>query len=136
MISLNAANARVRRQKISEFAGSRFVGGIDVPQKFALPSEFCEEQFLFGICSDNEIWTVVSVNHLISSVGGQVSSFQLDTETRSIFEYFGFNGIEFSDFMRFPDGRNAWFCTPDLCALILNILLMLEAVPCGTRLSE
>ena len=93
-----------------------------------------DQQLLFGVYANEQKWTVLSVSYLFAMYGGAFSCLQLDLETRKIFEYF--SGNDFSANLHLEDGRKIWFKSEELCSLILNVMLMLEKVPCGTILEK
>lgn len=133
MITMSAVFARMKRQKIEEFAGSCFLHREDVVEKIPSLQAYGEQQFLFGIYS-SEKWTVLSVNYLYAAFKNSHAILRLDTETDKIFDYFSVEDNEFSSDIHLQDGRCIWMKSPELCQLVLNIMLMLKKVPCGTEL--
>ena len=132
MISLNAAHARVRRQKIEEFSGEYYIPPEAVLDVMPFLNEYKEQQFLFGIYESEQKWTVLSVNFLFSKNGNEISTLRLDTGTSEVFSFFQAN--DFASDIRLKGGRELWFMSQELSSLILNIMLMLQKVSCGTRL--
>ncbi len=133
MITLNAVHARMRRQKIEEFAGTNYVPGSDVLKKVPYLQKVAGEQFLFGIYCSEKKWTVLSVNYLYAAYDGQYSILRLDTETQTIFRYFS-DESDFCEHVSLKDGRRIWMKSPEFASLMLNLMMMLEKVPCGTAL--
>lgn len=134
MITLNVAYARINRQKIEEFSGENFVHRDEVVAKIPQLETYKDQQFLFGIYSSEKNWTALSVNYLYASCKGELSTLRLDTETDKIYDYFSVEEHDFSSEVYLKDGRCIWMKSPDLCSLVLNIMLMLKKVPCGTVL--
>lgn len=64
------------------------------------------------------------------------SFLQLDVDTRKLFRHLSVEENEFLSDIFLSDGRRIWMKLADLCPLILNVMLMLEKVPCGTLLDE
>ena len=60
MISLNVAMARVKRQRIEEFAHESYIKSEDIFDSIPFLQEFGEEQFLFGIFQSEIRWTAIS----------------------------------------------------------------------------
>lgn len=136
MITLNAAQARIKRQKIEQFAGSSFLPQSEILDRIPQLRNHAEQQFMFGIYDTKTRWTVLSVNFLFAAFGNKQSSLQLDVDTRKVFNHFSSGGNDFSSEFILPDGRQVWMKSAELCSLILNVMLMLEKVPCGTRLDD
>lgn len=136
MLTLNAAIARVKRQKIEEFAGESFVHRDEVVKKIPNLKGCQGQQFLFGIYYSEGYWTVLSVNYLYASFDGELATLRLDTEADKIYDYFGVEGNDFSSEIHLKDGRRFWMKSPELASLVLNIMMMLKNVPCGTVLKE
>jgi hypothetical protein len=93
-----------------------------------------DQQFLFGIYSSEKNWTVLSVNYLYASYRGELSTLRLDTEADKIYDYFSVEENDFSSDIYLKGGRCIWMKSPGLCSLVLNIMLMLKKIPCGTVL--
>lgn len=123
----------MRRQKIEEFAGTNYVPASDVLSKIPYLQEFADEQFLFGIYDSEQRWTVLSVNNLYAAYDGQYSILRLDKETQTFFRYFA-DESDFSEHAFLRDGRRIWMKSSELSSLMLNLMMMLEKVPCGTAL--
>lgn len=134
MITLNAACARIRRQKIEEHAGNSFLHPDDILKEIPYLAKYKDQQFLFGIYSSASRWTVISVNYLYAAYDGEMAIVRLDTETDKIYKYFSVNA--FSSEIHLTDGRRIWMKSPELSSLILNVLQMLQKVPCGTILEN
>ncbi len=134
MITLNVAYARMKRQKIEEFSGECFLHCDDVVEKIPRLQAYKDQQFLFGIYNSEKEWTALSVNFLYAAYEDELSTLRLDTETDKIFDYFSIEDNDFSSDIQLKDGRRIWMKSPDLASLVLNIMLMLKEVPCGTVL--
>ncbi|MGD8914071.1 MAG: hypothetical protein PVI97_15985 [Candidatus Thiodiazotropha sp.] len=132
MITLNAAYARIKRQKIEEFAGDCFLHRDDVIEKIPDLQAYKNQQFLFGIYYSETKWIVLSVNYLYAAYESDLTILRLDTETDKIYNYFKIN--DFSSDIHLKDGRRIWMKSPDLSSLVLNVMLMLQKIPCGTVL--
>ena len=133
MISLNFALARAERKGIEKFAGEHFLPRDSILEKIPYLRTHKDQQFLFGIYDSGEKWTVLSVCYLYASYDGQLATLRIDNETSSVFKYYREN--DFSDNANFDDGRQIWMGSPELSQQILNVMLMLEKIPCGTVLT-
>lgn len=132
MITLNAAYARMKRQKIEEFAGNHYLHRDDILSKIPKLRPVNDQQFLFGIYSSEEKWTVLSVNFIYACYDKKLSMLQLDIQTDQIYGYFSEN--DFAADVHLSDGRSFWLKSSDFSQLFLNIILMLKKVPCGVLL--
>ena len=134
MITLNVAYARMKRQKIEEFAGNCFLHRDNIVEKIPYLQAHKKQQFLFGIYNSETKWTVLSVNFLYAAYEDKITTLRLDTETDKIYNYFSIEENDFSSDICLKDGRCIWMKSQALSSLILNIMLMLEKIPCGTVL--
>jgi hypothetical protein len=134
MITLNVAYARIKRQKIEKFAGGCFLHRDDVIEKIPYLQAYNDQQFLFGIYNSEKKWTVLSVNYLYAVYENGLTTLRLDTETDKVYKYFSIEGNDFSSDLHLEDGRCIWMKSPELSSLILNVMLMLKKIPCGTVL--
>ncbi len=132
MITLHSVFARIERQKIKEFSGRYYLDKKDLINQIPYFQKVKDQQFLFGIYKSESIWTVISVNYLYSCYNSNISKIRLDNETKHVFEYFSNN--DFSSDLFLDNDRKIWLKSPDLSSLILNVMLMLEKIPCGTIL--
>jgi len=134
MMALSTVHARMKRKKIEEFAGNEYLHVDNIQEQIPCLKNHNEEQFLFGLYSSAEIWTVLSVNYLFAAYEGSFATLRLDTETDTVYEYFQEN--DFSSQIHLEDGRSIWVKSPELCSLMLNVMLLLKKIPCGTQLKE
>jgi len=132
MITLASVYARMKRQKIEEFASGCFLHRDDIIEKIPHLKAHKDQQFLFGIYNSEKKWTVLSVNFLYAAYENDWTALRLDTETDKIYNYFSEN--DFSSDVQLKDGRRIWMKSPELSSLVLNIMLMLKKIPCGTLL--
>lgn len=132
MVSLNAVYARISRNKIEPIAGEIFVHRDSVLETIPEVREYKDQQILFGLKNGDRQWTVISVNYIYSKIDGELSVFQIDDDHGKLWDYFSNN--DFSDLVKFEDGRVLWLGSSSVCQLILNLTLLLERVPCGTVL--
>lgn len=132
MITLSSVYARVKRQKIEEFAGEYFLSRNDIVEKIPSMNSHKDQQFLFGVYHSENKWTVLSVNFLYAACDSGFTTLRLDTDTNTIYNHFIEN--DFSGDIHLKDGRHIWMKSPELSSLILNIMLMLKTIPCGTLL--
>lgn len=133
MITLNAVQARIRRQKIELLAGNSYVPASNVASKIPYLHKASRKQFLFGIFDSEQRWTALSVSHLYAAYDTRYSTLQLDAETQTIFRYFS-EESDFCESVFLRDGRCIWMGSAELSSQILNLMLMLEKIPCGTVL--
>ena len=134
MITMNVAFARMKRQKIEEFSEQNYIPASEIVDKIPGLVEYSDQQFLFAIYDHPERWTAFSVNYVFSVCEGQFSILQMDTETDLIYKYFSIEDNNFASHVYLKDGRKIWMKSESLCALVLNVMLMLQHVPCGTRI--
>ncbi|WP_444925419.1 hypothetical protein ACJJI4_12935 [Microbulbifer sp. TRSA002] len=132
MITISAANARVKRQKIAEFAGDSYVSPDNVVKRIMHLKSFKDQQFLFGIYQSEAVWVALSVSDLFTAYDGKIEVLRLDTETAKVLDHYRKN--DFSSVADLVDGRRVWMGSPTLCQLILNVMLMLQDIPHGTVL--
>jgi len=137
MLTLNAVFARMKRNKIKEFAGNSYLHSDEIMQKIPFLKAHKDEQFLFGIFESETKWTVLSVNFLFAAYGKERAILRLDTEANKIFNFLSDeeDNAFFSD-VWLTDGTRIWMKSPEFCSLVLNLVLMLEKVPCGVRLAD
>ena len=90
------------------------------------------EQPLFALKKSQTLWTAVFVNWIYCSVEGRVSKFNIETDTRALFEYFSKH--DFSEYAYLEGNRIMWMLNGEVCQQILNVMLMLEKVPNGESL--
>ena len=137
MLTLNAVFARIKRNKIEEFAGKSFLHRDKIVQKIPFLKPYKDEQFLFGIFESETKWTVLSVNFLFASYAEECVNLRLDTEADKIFHFLSEKDDNaFSSDVWLSDGTRIWMKSPEFCSLILNMVLMLKKVPCGVRLDD
>ena len=134
MITMNVAFARMKRQKIEKFSERNYIPASDIVDKIPVLAEYSEQQFLFAIYDNPERWTAFSVNYVFSVCEGQFSILQMDTEMELIYKYFTIEDNDFASHVYLKDGRKIWMKSDDLCSLVVNVMLMLQHVPCGTRI--
>ena len=137
MLTLNAVYARMKRNKIEDKAGSNFLHRDEIVQRIPLLKAYKDEQFLFGIIESKTKWTALSVNFLFAAYGDKRAILRLDAESNNIFHFLSDKEDNtFSSDIWLSDGTRIWMKSPELCSLILNVVLMLEKVPCGVRLAD
>jgi len=136
MLSLNAIQARIHRQKIKEFCGDSFVPGHEVHSMASELRALGQQQFLFGIHCGLRQWTAVSVTHIFSKNREKLSQLMLCNEGQKLFDYFSICGNEFADIAQFKDGRSIWLKSQHVCPLVINIVMALTKLPPGIVLED
>jgi hypothetical protein len=134
MISLNAANARIKRQKIEEQAGESYLQPSDIRDRLSYFREHYDEQFLFCIYDTPNTWTVLSVKRLYACYGGDPFYLVLNKNAYEIDEYA--RNVGRKDFVdwELAGGRKIWMKTVGLSCAIRNIIKMLEKLPDNAHL--
>ena len=136
MITLHAIEARINRQKIREHAGESFIEKDSVVSKIPCLSVHSDEQFLFGVYKSNDTWTVLSVGNLYAVYKGSLVVLRLETEGEKIHDYLGKEGNNFKTDVELDGGKKIWMKSVEVSCAIQNIVMMLQAIPYGTILTE
>jgi len=134
MITLNAANARIKRQNIEKQAGESYLSPSDIRDRIVYFREDFHEQFLFGIYDTPNRWTVLSVKKLYACYDGDPFYLVLNKKAKEIHEYSRRAGRKDYIDVELADGRKIWMKTVGLSCSIQNIILMLEQLPDNAHL--
>src|SRR5215831_7668187 len=136
MITLNAVNARIKRQNIERQAGKSYLSQSDIRDRIVYFREDFNEQFLFGIYDSPNKWTVMSVRKLYACYDGDPFYLVLNKESEKIHEYSWRAGRKDFIDVELADGRKIWMKTVGLSCSIQNMILMLQNLPDGVHLEE
>jgi hypothetical protein len=136
MITLNAANARIKRQQIEKQTGESYLSSSDIRDRVGYFQDDFDEQFLFGICDSPNKWTVLSVKKLYACYGGDPFYLVLNKDADKIHEYSRRAGRKDFIDVELADGRKIWMKTVGLSCSIQNIILMLQELPDNAHLEE
>jgi len=136
MISLSVIDARVRRQKIDEQAGSDFVSRDVIRSRIRVLENFPNQQFLFAIYQNENRWTAISVNKLIGCYDGELSELRIQGEAEKVHDFFGETGGKEESDVQLTDGRKFWMKSVGISCSFQNIMLMLQDLPEAITLDE
>jgi hypothetical protein len=134
MITLNAANARIKRQKTEKQAGESYLSSSDIRDRIDYFREDFDEQFLFGIYDSPNKWTVLSVRKLYACYGSDPFYLVLNKDTEEIDEYARNVGRKHFIDWELASWRKILMKTVGLSCSIRNIILMLEKLPDNAHL--
>jgi hypothetical protein len=136
MITLNAIEARLKRQKIRELSGESFLEKKSIVSKIPFLETYDDQQILFGIYESEGTWTVLSVGSLYASYDYSTVVLKLETEGDRVHDYLGKEGNNFKSDVELDDGKRIWMKSVGVSCAIQNIILMLQEIPYGTTLKK
>ena len=136
MIDIGIVEARIKRQKVAEQAGEYFVPREAIRSRIGALKDRVDEQFLFGIFKNNDMWTALSVNKIVGCYDGALSELIIQNESEVFHDYFiDDEGKKKSDII-LADGRRFWMMSIGISCSFQNIILMLQGLPDDIRLDE
>jgi hypothetical protein len=129
MITLNAFEARLMRNKLRELSCESYVEKEDVLSRIPFLKSYQEEQFLCGIYKSEGTWTVLSTGSLYASYDDSRVILKLETEGDKIHNYFGRAGTKLISDVELEDGKRIWMKSVEVCCAMRNTILMLQTAP-------
>ena len=134
LISLNAVEARIKRQKIREFSGDSYLEKESIVSRISTLGAYSDQQYLFGIYDSEDTWTVLSVTSLYASYKQKQVTLNLVNEAYKNHDYFGQDGNKLKSTVELTGGARIWMHSVEVSCGIQNIILLLQKLPPRPRL--